>query len=178
MKFKVCDILYEIICMKFFCWGGGYKTRMIRKSKIKVKQDFNILKLVQTLYKLKSTVSVIAGRFKDPLICKEIIDTYSKQLILNSEEDQTKNNIDPKSQVLRFLNRDDRKQTPNQIFAHEINRLRQFHVQNSILQNTIKKREEIQNKHRSMGMQVITSRNLDIAAKNHSNLLNDSFQTP
>lgn len=46
MKFKVCDILYEIICMKIFCWGGGYKTRMIRKSKHKVKQDFNLLKMV------------------------------------------------------------------------------------------------------------------------------------
>jgi hypothetical protein len=82
--------------MKVFCWGGGYKTRMIRKSKHKVKQDFNLLKMVQTLYKLKSTVSVIVGRFKDPLICKEIIDTYSKQIILNSDDDRSRVVIDPK----------------------------------------------------------------------------------
>ena len=69
-------------------------------------EDLDILKVVQTLYKLKSTVQVIVSKMKDPSILELIQESFNKQVIINSseEEDESQSSND----FLKFLNRDEK----------------------------------------------------------------------
>lgn len=59
---------------------------------------------------MKSSISVIVDLLNDHSIYHQILQTYAKQVTLNSDEEYL-NSTEPKYQVLRFLNRDDKKNT-------------------------------------------------------------------
>jgi hypothetical protein len=71
-----------------------------------MRKDLDVFKMVQTLYKLKSSIKVIASKMKDPNILKDIQESFVREVIINSSDEELEL---PDNDIHDFLNRDEKR---------------------------------------------------------------------
>jgi len=74
-----------------------------------VQEDLSIYRIIQSIYKLKASISVISERLADPTILQDVKQLYAKSTILLTDKQLRLSKKLDYSDLLVFLNRDDKK---------------------------------------------------------------------
>jgi hypothetical protein len=72
-----------------------------------MEQDLDVFRMVQTMYKLKASIKVLASKMNDKSIYLEIQDSFLKEMIIHSESEDENNQ--PDNELQDFLNRDEKR---------------------------------------------------------------------
>ena len=72
-----------------------------------MRDDLDVFKIVQTLYKLKSSIKVIVSKMKDPAIFNEIQKQFSQEVTIISSDEEPDD--EPVDDIRDFLNRDEKR---------------------------------------------------------------------
>ena len=106
IKFSFKDTLSEYGYFDCCLRRKSRTMNIFDRGQEKMREDLDVFKIVQTLYKLKSSIKVIVNKMKDPAIFKEIQQQFSQEVIINSSDEEPD---DPVDEIIDFLNRDEKR---------------------------------------------------------------------